>query len=140
MGSVIEALRLQNWYLSVLYEIDDGTKWNRVQSLVNRCVDSVPLGLKNNNKARKTQMAFDGTPNLSDTFDKELATYCVLRSRLDRDDLVEEEVACTYRFVHRAAVERDCATTIYSCHSGMPDDNFFYSFFNTIYNMLDCIL
>ncbi len=54
-------------------------------------------------------MALDGTPDLSDTFAKKLATYCVLRSRLDRDDLVEEEIACAYRFAHRAAVERDCA-------------------------------
>ncbi len=54
-------------------------------------------------------MALDGTPDLSDMFAKKLASYCVLRSRLDRDDLVEEDVACAYRFAHRAAVERDRA-------------------------------
>eukprot|EP01084_Bolivina_argentea_P182110 314458_1 len=55
-------------------------------------------------------MTLDGTPGLSDMFANNLATYCVLRSRLDRDDLVEEEVACAYRASHRTAMERGCAT------------------------------
>ncbi len=61
-------------------------------------------------KSTKRQMTLDGTPCLSDMCADSLATYCVLRSRLDRDDLVEEEVACAYRASHRTAVERGCVT------------------------------
>ncbi len=65
-------------------------------------------------------MTLDGTPGPSDMFANNLATYCVLRSRLDRDDLVEEEVACAYRVSHRTAVERGCATRgIYPGPSGI---------------------